>query len=227
MTAKSGFDSSGIDSARAADFGFSGDRPKKSVSRPTAARTFSARPTGPRQFADRTNPLLVDAPGTPPDGFIRASTSGSEWFAYWAMARIYGDPKGGDVRNPPFYGSRDESKWKYQYPYAGGRHLPGGAVVDFVASPFNNAVLIRIQTEHFHVYTTTRKQATDILQHDVLAKYGLVVDVYDQWYMDDPTGVSCIVQMKHAIQGILPVDPLQGGTAKRTKVPKPGGRHTL
>lgn len=220
-----GLDSSGLVSARGADFGQAGDRPSKSITRPAGQRTFSARPTGPRQFRDRTNPLLLDAPGTPPPGFVIATTSGSEWVFYWSMGRVTGDPRMEDIRNPPFRGSRDPAGWTYQYPYAGGRHLPGGAVVDFVYSPYYNPILIRIQTEHFHVYSTTVKQATDILQRDLLSKYGKVVDVYDQWYMTDATGAAGIMIARRAIRGLLPIDPLLTGQSMRIQVPKPGGKH--
>lgn len=220
-----GFDSSGLVSARGADFGQAGERPKKGISQPGHARTFSALPTGPRAFANRTNPMLATGPGTAPPGFVTASTSGSEWYVYWALAKISGDPHGDDVRKPPFYGSRDESIWKYQYPYAGGRHLPGGAVVDFVWQPFNNPLLIRLQTEHFHVFSTTIKQATDLLQKDRLSDFGKVVDLFDQWFISDPSGAAVIVQCKRAIRGLLPIDPLLTGTSTRVHVPTPGGKH--
>ncbi len=135
---------------RGVDFGFSGQRATKAATPPRENYAFSAFSTGPKEFSERTNPLLGDAPGPPPPGFVRATTSGSEWYVYWALAKISGSPKGADVRNPPFYGSRDGELWRYQYPYAGGRHLPGGAVVDFVWMPFNNSILLRLQTEHFH-----------------------------------------------------------------------------
>jgi hypothetical protein len=214
-----------MESGKGADFGFAtNQRTTRAVARPPGYRPFSARPTGPREFADRLNPMLAAGPGTPPPGFVRASTSGSEWVVYWAFSRIYNDPK--DPRVPPFYGSsKDDTLWKYQYPYAGGRHLPGGAVVDFVSSPFNNPILIRLQTEHFHIFTDMRKHASDVLQQERLSDYGVVIDLYDQDFMDDPSGASCIIQVKRAIQGILPIDVLLTGTAKRIQVPHPGGRH--
>lgn len=208
-------------------FGFSKQtRGNLAVARPAVDRPFSARPVGPREFADRVNPALADAPNSPPPGFVSASTSGSEWVVYWSLAKIFGDPKGEDVRRPPFYGARDSSVWRYQYGYGGGGGPTlGKATVDFVVSPFNLPILIRLQTEHFHVFVDPKKHLYDKMQAANISKYGKVVDLYEQDFMYDPTGQQCIVQCQRIIKGQDTLDVLKAGTATRIHVPKPGGRH--
>lgn len=215
----------GKDASRLITFGQAKSRPPKNLVRPPGSRSFAAKPVGPREFQSRINPALADAPNAPPPGFIIASTSGSEWFVYWAFAKIYNDPRGDDVRKPPFYGSRDGTSWTYQYGYGGGGGPSlGKAKVDFVADMYGSPVLIRVQTEHFHVFTTPEKHFYDEMQKANIEKYGRVVDLYDQWFLGDPSGQACIVQCKRAIKGMEPVDPLLSGLATRVSIPSPGGR---
>lgn len=148
----------------------------------------------------------------PPPGFITGQNSVTEWTAYKALARIFNDPK--DPRQPPFFGGRD---WGYQIAEIGGHvRALGSAVVDFVVYQGATIIGIRIQTEHFHRFTTSAKQVYDMMQTAQLEANGLsVVDVEDIDLLNDPSGQRAVVAMKRAIGRIERVNPVISGTAIR------------
>lgn len=181
-------------------------------------KTFASRPTGPREFAQRFNPELVGGPGTPPDGFLRATVSGEEWIIYWALYKVL-EPNL-DPRQPPFMGSKDPSKWVYQYGIDGARRELGGSVVDYEVFPYSdyNSVLIRLQTERFHVYVDPPKHVYDVLQGQRLSKYGAVYDIFSQQILGDKTGQAGILAVKDALRGVEAPNPLLTGQAVRVRV---------
>ncbi len=187
-------------------------RSLRQVQRPPTLRVFTELGSGSRLYKYNKQPLVTGGFGDPPAGFILASTSISEWMVYWALAKIYGQPK--DPRQGPFIGF--PGVWGYQVPAMGGRAV-GGAVVDFIV--FDTAsgipIGIRIQTELWHLFTANRKQATDLLQRQRLSENMTVIDVYDYQYTGDKTGQQVIQVMKTAIGAIEIPDPLRGATARR------------
>lgn len=155
----------------------------------------------------------VPGPGDPPDGFLTGQNSATEWIFYWALARVFGEPK--DPRKPPFYGGYPF--WAYQVAEIGGfvRSL-GSAVVDFVIYQGPTILGIRIQTERFHIYTTSEKQAYDAFQRASLEAAGIdVVDVFDDQILGDPSGQKAVIAAKQAVGRIEKVSPIYGGTAIR------------
>lgn len=170
------------------------------------------RPTGPKVL--NVAEVYVGGYGMPPVDFVIGSTSVTEWVAYWALSKIFNDPK--DPRIPPFFGGQD---WSYQVPKGGKwTRAIGSAVVDFVVYQGSRAIAIRIQTEFWHIFTTSRKQASDALQRVNLSDDMTVVDVYDTALLGDPSGAKAVVAMKRAI-GMLgameDINPITSGTGLR------------
>ncbi len=203
--------------------GFGGDGFKTTrtraltIDRPHIPNSFSPLPTGPRAFSRRDRPALPSGPGDAPPGFVTAGTSVSEWIVYWALAKIFSSPK--DPRRGPFNGSPDSTLWVYQKSY--GRHQLVGARVDFVIYPYAVVpILIRLQTEFFHVYAGPKKRAYDRIQEIALGKYGRVADLFEQNFLFDTTGRAVILQVKDLIAGKNQMDPLTSGQAKRVRVRK-------
>lgn len=78
------------------------------------ARHPTALPTGPRLYRQtKKNVFFAGGPGAAPPGFVRASTSLSEWYFYWAAMKVL-DPEQ-DPRKPPFsvaaYGITRAANW--------------------------------------------------------------------------------------------------------------------
>lgn len=174
-------------------------------------RKPAALPTGPRMF----RPLPLDeqpirpGPGEPPPGFVNARTSRTEWFIYWGLATIFKNPV--DPRQPPFFGGWPD--WTFQQALD-----DVGAVLDFIINnPGNgmNTVALRVVTEYWHLYTSNQKQASDEMQKDALSAYYTVIDVYDQDFINDPTGQATIVTLKNVLGMIERPNPLYLGTTIR------------
>src|SRR5690606_15449714 len=153
-------------------------------------------------------------PGDPPPGFVTATTSASEYVIYWAVAKVLKWPK--DPRQGPFIGY--PGVWEYQHPMMGGRAARGGAVADFRILPGNvvdGEILIRLQTSRYHLFTDHSKQATDAILLTRMARFGRVVDIYEQDFIHDKSGQAAILEVKKALWGGKAQDPLSAGTAKR------------
>lgn len=168
-------------------------------------------PTGPRMF--RPVPLdqqpITQGPGEPPAGFLVPRTSKTEWFIYWGLAKIFNNPP--DPRVAPYLGGWPD--WSYQAPFD-----DASAVIDFVVeNPGGaaNRIALRVVTEYWHLYTSNQKQATDEIQKQALANYFTVVDVYDQDFINDPTGAATIVTLKNVLGMIERPNPLWTGTTIR------------
>jgi hypothetical protein len=175
-------------------------------------RTFTAIPRGPKLY---TQPAIHrGGPGEPPPGFLGVQRTLPEWYAYWALQKIYLNPV--DPRVGPFVGGWPE--WEYQGHESSNLTLGGGSRVDFVVhNPGRGAspLAVRIQTEYFHQFTDAATQAYDVMQREALEAYADVVDVYDQDLVGDPTGQKAVITMKHAIGMIERANPITAGTAIR------------
>lgn len=188
------------------------DRPKKAsvITKVPRLRANVVRPRGPRAVNVREQ--IIGGYGDPPPGFIGGQNSITEWIVYWALAKIFDSPK--NPRIPPFLGGEG---WSYQVAKGGKfRRAIGSAVVDFVVYYGRTAVALRIQTEYFHTFTDSRKQATDLMQRVNLTGNDLqVIDVYDTALLGDPSGAKAIVAIKRAIGMLEDVNPTTAGTALR------------
>lgn len=150
----------------------------------------------------------------PPPGFVRGTTSASEWMFYHALAKVMGFPE--DPRQPPFIGM--PGIWSYQKAFDEGRRQAGGAIIDFIVYAGDRSfqdVAFRIQTEYFHIYADQEVQTHDQLQKERLSAFMRVVDVYDNDFVWDQTNAACIVLIKEALAGQQFVDPIAAGTAER------------
>lgn len=182
--------------------------------RPVRASVF---PRGPRKFAQlRNSPEMYrGGPGTPPAGFMTATTSAEEWYVYWAISKVLNDPP--DPRKPPYFGGRN---WGYQLPYQGGRRRKGGSVADFAVYFGTYVLIIRLQTERYHVFADAAKQAYDVNQRVQLGKASFirVVDIYSQQFIEDVTGGRAISVVRQAIATIDQPNPLVFGNARRARL---------
>lgn len=182
--------------------------------RPPTIRVPTELGLGSRTYRYNKGPYIASGFGEPPPGFLIASTSVSEWAVYWALSKIYGDPK--DPRVGPYIGA--PGIWEYQSPLMGGRGI-GGSVMDFLikGTPSGTMIGIRLQTELWHLYTTNKKQASDLLKRQRLEEMIEVVDLYDYTFMGDASGQLVVQAVKSAIGMIEIPNPLRAGTARRNK----------
>lgn len=176
-------------------------------------RRLPLRQTGPKVLALQKDPGVIGGPGEPPEGFVTAHTSRTEWIIYWALAKVLRDPP--NPRKPPFVGG---ATWSYQKAIDGGR-VVGGQVVDFVVlgERGNPTVGIRVQTEHFHIMTDTAKQIEDFLLKVTERAIDLIVDIFDQDFIADKTGHAACVVVANAIKGIQRGNPITQGTAQQIR----------
>lgn len=165
------------------------------------APSRSVIPQGPKILsADINAAIRTEGPGDPPAGFIGGTNSVSEWYIYWALEKLLG-PEG--------------QYWTYQSSYLGGRHIRGGAVVDFVVFTPRYNIGLRIQTFYFHLAAGSYKQADDYTQRTNLESYGLkIIDIYEQTYIGDTTGKAALYVTQLALQGIELPNPRAYGIVK-------------
>lgn len=96
----------------------------------------------------------------------------------------------------------------------------GSSVADFVVRMGSERVIIRIQTERYHLLVDSNRRAIDTFQRGQLEKRGDVVDVYDYELLgenDSDTAQKAVVAMKRAVGLIESIDPLSSGTARRRR----------
>ncbi len=165
-------------------------------------------PAGPKWLTQAAATTVAGGPGDPPPGFLRGINSRDEWWFYWALARVTGQPK--DPRKPPFQGAPDGS-WTYQGMIGGGYQL-GGANPDFEVPA--QRIVIRIQTPRYHIQAGAEKVASDREQKVVLTGQGYtVIDVFSTQYLNDPSGQAACRLARDALQGKQAPDVLNAGTA--------------
>lgn len=189
---------------------------RRSQVRPPRARTFPVLPTGPELYYQKKGEGLFGGPGEPPAGFLTFTNSRSEWFVYWALAKITGYPK--DPRKPPFMGY--PGLWTYQRPFEEGRQALGGQVVDFVVfgpATGRGDIALRIQTERYHIYTDAAKQASDRALAVRLGAGFEVVDLFEQDWISDPSGQAVVIATKRAIYGGGTAHPMRSGQVRRIR----------
>ncbi len=157
-------------------------------------------PSGPKGLGLERKPIIVGGPGEPFPTFLGQNNSLDEWPPYWALTKIKG-PEG------------ESSGWYYQKSEAGGRHLPGGSVLDFSVEDQWPMIAIRVQTERFHVGVSSQKRAYDYEQKIFLSQQGYVVhDIYSYQYLQDETGQACIRLIYGILNGQVQPDPALSGS---------------
>lgn len=155
----------------------------------------------------------VVGPGTPPPGFVSATTSGSEWIMYWALWKVLHED--GDPRRPPFHGGLH---FDYQVPLGGGRHNPGGTVVDFVVKLPRRDIGLYLQTDRYHLTAGARQTAFDQQKLLQAARYMKVVPVFESDIIADPTGEQACRTMVGALGGRAQINPKTAGTYRPTRM---------
>jgi hypothetical protein len=168
-----------------------GRRPK--IPRPPRPTIF---PSGPKYLGLDKDPVL--SPKIVPEMFPGVEfASIDELYPYWALTKIMG-PEG--------------QNWYYQKSEMGGRHLPGGAVLDFSIEDREPKIALRIATERFHIAVTSHKRAYDYEQKIALWSMGFqVADLFSFQYLDDVTGQTCLRLVYAVLNGHLQADPALSG----------------
>lgn len=140
-------------------------------------------------------------PGEPPAGFVGGTTSKTEWYVYWAFTILLGPPG---------------VLWSYQSSFQGGRHVPGGSVADFVLYMPKQTIIVRVQTWKFHFASGAEKIARDeeqkIVLHSIWGEE-IVVDIYEQYFIQDETGKAVLEVCKDAMEGVEWPNPIATGLA--------------
>lgn len=193
-----------------------GGSTRREVARPMRLRTPSAMPRGPRLYAEPKDKGYKGPVDEPPPGFLMGTTSETEWRVYHALARVLGQPENPYVG--PFIGA--PGVWTYQKAWDNGRRSPGGSVIDFLVyggtgSRADTDVAFRVQTEYFHMYTTSDVHEHDAMQLARLSEFMRVVDIYDDDFMFDPTNQATIILIKEALAGNTFPNPVTHGTTQR------------
>lgn len=180
--------------------------------RPPKVTRQATRQYGPKILKRGADVVVVNDWSIPPDGFVGAHTSKSEWMIYAAIAFVKKDPP--QPRRPPFIGG---ATWQYQSPLGGGRLERGGQVCDFlVQSNAGVEMCFRLQTEYWHVQAGHAK-----VQQDFYLKTHTpgvdVVDIYEQEYIADKTLRSACRVVANALAGRETPNPSLMGTSKRVR----------
>jgi hypothetical protein len=189
---------------------------RRDVQRPKPMRTFTRIPQGPRMYRQPTKPVVQGGPGEPPIQFLDPSLHGSatEWIVYWALAKIFNNPK--DPRVGPYIGGTPD--WEYQKYAMGGRSRAGGAVIDFAVYtvPGGKPIGLRLATEFFHFFAGSAKIASDEIQKELLSRDFDIADIQDYEITGDPTGQAAIIKVKQAL-GLIASNPITLGVARRNR----------
>ena len=175
------------------------------------------RSTGPRVLRLQKDPDIIGGPGEPPEGFVTAHTSKTEWVVYWGFSKVTRQPR--DPRKGPYIGA--PGLWEYQKAVDGGRVI-GGQVVDFVYFHSRGQTLgFRIQTERWHIFTDADKQMSDFFLKEDQRAVDQIVDLFDYEWLWDKTGKAVCAAIANGIKGIQSYSPIFAGTSQRIR----GGIH--
>lgn len=191
-------------------------KPGKLPRPPRLRNKAPVAPRGPKIYHRGEAPIPGASPFmNPPEGFLTSPhVSATEWMVYLALALETGRPE--DPFQPPFIGG--PPLWVYQKAEEGGR-VPGGSVSDFVVLNFNGTaqINIRVETERFHIWTDAAQQKKDLYINAHLRSVNKVVRLFDQHFIDDPTGEKVCKAVALALKGIEMPNPIYFGTAARVR----------
>ena len=171
---------------------------------------------GPRIYQFGKEQRHTGGPGDPPPGFITIKTTATEWPIYWALAKVLGTPAADKIRTAPFLGGPPH--WEYQsYVDVGGLKDTNYDFMIWQPNGFSAPVAIRIQTEGFHSFTHNAKHVYDRLHRARGEENFDVVDIYDAYYMSDPSGQAAVQLVKMALGLIEPPNPIYTHAIRRVK----------
>ena len=169
---------------------------------------------GPRLYEYGKAQEHTGGPGDPPPGFVTIKTNATEWPIYWALAKVLGTPAADKIRTGPFRGG--PPAWQYQsYLDLGGLKSTNYDFVVWQPNPYSQPVAIRIQTEGYHSFVPNAKHQYDVLHRSRGEERFDVVDIYDSYYLSDPSGQAAILLVKMALQLIEPPNPIYTHAIRR------------
>lgn len=169
--------------------------PLASLRRPPVPARPTQFPSGIKGF--ERAPRLTTGPGDPPKGFLTGTNSRSEWPVLWAARRI---------------ATRLNLTVVYQGKLLGGRKRPGGAVPDIWILELR--LVIRVQTERYHVATRSNRHFYDAQQRYAVEKIGFrVADIYEEDFMqggklNDPSGETVMRLVWEIVTGFQRGNPV-------------------
>lgn len=185
----------------------------------TSLSRLATFPKGPERFFPLKQPALYSGgPGEAPVMFVTSSTSKSEWPPYWAFCVLFGIPTMSNHRNPPYEGQHGIF-WAYQKNV---RNILGHPFAsDFVIYPNSlcrEGIVIRIQTEHYHLFATSTIYAFDRRQRQGVEANYRVIDINDYLFLQDKSGSAIIRLVKLAMAGVEPANtPIATHHARRSR----------
>lgn len=149
------------------------------------------RPQPPKPFASIRIERKTGGPGATPAWIITPTTSRSEWFIFWALLKLLGQP--------------GEGSWGYQISSNNSQ-----SIIDFVIWDRKPRIAIRVQSERFHIATHQDKHTYDRLQKEMLERSGYkVIDVYEEHFIRDESGFAAIMVTKDALRGHQRPSPIR------------------
>lgn len=191
---------------------------------PANPRKSVVFPTGPKHLRLSKRPSKGETTTwtVPPEGFLTAHNSVDEWMVYLALAIQLKDPP-----NPfkgPFVGG---IKWVYQKGAAAtpfGRatfdRAPGSSVSDFAIAEGAGWLVLRLQTERFHVFASALIQEKDTQININLRGVTEVIDLFSQRFIHDTTGEAVSRDVAMALKHIQMPSPTTIASAIRVRRPR-------
>lgn len=159
----------------------------------------TVRPSGPKYLRLTRDPPILTGPGEPPPGFINGNNSPVEWYVWWALDKL----------KVPFI---------YQAKIAGGRHIRGGSVPDFLVTDRSPELIIRVQTSRYHIAVAAHRQKYDIEQRRVLERLGYqVIDVFEEHFYgrrEYEDGAAVLSVVRDALNGKQRPSPIATATSR-------------
>jgi hypothetical protein len=190
---------------------------------PANPRKTVVFPTGPKHLRLSKKPTKGETTvwTVPPVGFLTAHNSIEEWQVFLAISFQRKTP-----RNPfigPFVGGDD---WVYQKaaPATAFGHArlraPASSVSDFAVQEGAGWLVIRLQTERFHVFTTSDIQEKDAEIAVNLQGVTDVIDIFSADFIFDTTGETVSRIVARALKHIPSPSPTGFSSAIRVRRPR-------
>lgn len=99
--------------------------------------------------------------------------------------------------------------WFFQYPFAGGRRVRGGQVIDVAITGTNPPIAVRLQSDRYHVGVNHLKRWEDEQQRQQLLDAGWwCVNIYEQYLRKTLyNGRAALFWMRQAMSGVEAPSP--------------------
>lgn len=79
---------------------------------------------------------------------------------------------------------------------------------------------LRIQTERYHVFADASKKASDFFLKTHTQALDLVIDLFDQYSIGDPSGRATVAQVSRALKGYQEPSPIAFGIGQQVRPPR-------